>query len=146
MVNFQIGQCHICVDTERTELFYSVQPKVTDLCSCSLCSHYQHNVIHKPVRIYKILTAMGVDLTRFDKEDIEGVWHIGERDKFENSYLAHYKVFGHIGKTQNKRTNDKGLFVVHFFENEDDSLTKYSFTQLTDDSIEVRIEIECDRK
>ena len=91
---------------------------------------------------------MGVDLTRFDKDDVEGVWHTGERDKFENSYLVHYKVFGRIGKTQNKHghTNDKGLFIVDFFENEDDSFTKYSFMQVTDDTIEVRIEIECDRK
>ena len=91
---------------------------------------------------------MGVDLSRYDKDDIEGVWHIGEREKFKNSYLVHYKIFGQIGKTQNKngRINDKGLFEVDFFENEEDSFTKCSLTQVGVDAIEVRIEIECDRK
>ena len=90
---------------------------------------------------------MGVDLTKYDKDDIEGVWHIGERDKFKNSYLVHYRVFGKIGKTQNKNTHtNDGKLVVDFFENEVDSFTKYSLTQLSNDTIEVRIEIECDRK
>lgn len=91
---------------------------------------------------------MGVDLTRYDKEDIEGVWHIGERNKFHNSYLVHYKIFGQIGKTQNKGAylNDKGLLAVDFFENEEDSFTKYSFIQISDETIEVKIQIECDRK
>jgi len=91
---------------------------------------------------------MGVDLTRYDKEDVEGIWHIGERNKFNNSYLVHYKIFGQIDKTQNKgaHSNDKGILVADFFENEEDSFTKYSFIQISDEIIEVRIEIECDRK
>jgi hypothetical protein len=148
MVNFQIGQCRITVDTSKTESFYLTQPRVTELCDCLLCTHYEQTVIHKPVRIYEILTKMGVDLTKYDKNDIEGVWHIGERDKFENSYLVYYKIFGQIDKTQNKNahTNEGGLIVVDFFENEVDSFTKYSLTQVSNDTIEVRIEIECDRK
>jgi hypothetical protein len=110
--------------------------------------HYAEVVIFKPVRVYEILSKMGVDLTRYDRNDIEGVWHIGEREKFKNSYLVHYKIFGKIGKTQRKsgHTNGNGVFAVDFFDNEEDSFTKYSWTQVSDDTIEVRIEIECDRK
>ena len=35
---------------------------------------------------------------------------------------------------------------VEFIENEPDSVTKYSFTQVDEETIDVRIEIECDRK
>jgi len=142
MVNFQIGQSRITVDTAKTESFYLTQPRVTELCDCSLCTHYEQTVIHKPVRIYEILTKMGVDLTRYDKDDIEGVWHIGETEKFKNSYLVYYRIFGQIGKTQKKkgRTNDGGL-VVDFFENEADSFTKYSLTQTSNDTMRLRLRL-----
>jgi hypothetical protein len=148
IINFQIGQCRVTIDTLKTKLFYERQPKVTELCSCSFCTHYEFLVVNKPVRVFTILAKMGVDLTRYDKDDIEGIWHIGERDKFENSYLVHYKLFGSIGKTQNSsgHLNSKGRYIVDFFENEDDSFVKYSFMELDNEEIEVRIEIECDRK
>jgi hypothetical protein len=148
MINFQIGQCRITVDESKTKSFYSIQPKVTELCDCPACVYYAQTVINKPVKVYEILSKMGVDLTKYDKDEIEGIYHTGEREKFKNSYLVHYKIFGQIGKTQRKsgHTNEKGLFVVDFFDNEEDSFTKYSWTQVSDDTIEVRIEIECDRK
>ncbi len=90
---------------------------------------------------------MGVDLTKYDKDDKEGVWHIGEREKFENPYLVHYKIFGLLGKTQKKEGHTNGYEpVIDFFENERDSFAKYSLTQINNDTVEIRIEIECDRK
>lgn len=147
-VNFQIGQCRISADVARTETFYRVQPKHTELCNCPLCSYYEHTVITKPVKVFEILTKMGVDLSRHDKDDVETVWHIGERVKFRNSYLVFYKVFGQINKLSKKTAqyNSGGQMSVEFIENEPDSVTKYSFTQVDEETIDVRIEIECDRK
>lgn len=36
ITNFQIGQCRLTIDTLKTKLFYERQPKITELCNCSL--------------------------------------------------------------------------------------------------------------
>lgn len=82
---FQIGQCIIRVDVERTRYLYSEQNSIHEDCSCEHCLHYFVNVIKKPVRIFEILSKMGVDLGKNENAEPDGVWHIGKRERFKNS-------------------------------------------------------------
>jgi hypothetical protein len=146
--NFQISQCRIKVDVVKTTEFYSEQNLIVDDCDCKDCKHFAENVIKKEIRIFEILKKMGVDLAKNENNQPDGLWHTGEGDKFKNSYIHYYRIFGTIGKTQLSTTkiNNKGLKSVEYFANESDSFCRYIFSQINNEEIECQINLECDRK
>ena len=144
---FQIGQCRITVDIKKTTEYYSEQNLITDDCDCEFCKHYSENVINKDVRAFKILKNMGVDLSKNENNQLENVWHTGPREKFKNSYIHHYKIFGTIYKTTKTtlKVDENNLKTVEYFENELDSFCHYIFRQINNEEIDCQINIECDR-
>jgi hypothetical protein len=145
---FQISQCRITVDLDKTAEFYSRQNLIVDDCDSKYCKYFTEEVVHKEIRIFKILKNMGVDLVKNENNHPDGLWHTGDSDKFNNSYIQHYKIFGIIGKTQlsTLRINEKGLKSVEYFESTSDSFCRYIFSQLNSEEIECQINLECDRK
>ena len=53
---FQIYQCRITVDIDKTTAYYAEQNLITDDCDCEDCRHYAENVISKDVRVFQILS------------------------------------------------------------------------------------------
>ena len=145
---FQIYRCRITVDIEKTTAFYADQNLITIDCACDNCRHFAEDVINKNVRVFQILSKMGVNLAKNENNQPDGLWHTGSRNKFKNSYIHYYKIFGTIGKTtlSTLKTDENGLKTVEYFDNETDSYTNYIFRQTKEDEIECQINIECDRK
>ena len=148
-VGFQIGQCRIYVDIDKTRKFYEGLPRISENCTCGDCSYFETEVTSKEIRLFKILQKMGVDLTKQPNINPDGVCSTGDTDKYLRSYLGYYKVFGRLGKTQKstQNINDQGqLESVDFYEPEEDSYTQYKIKQVSDDQLTVDFYIECEKK
>lgn len=144
---FQICQCRITVDIAKTTAYYAEQNLITEDCNCEYCKHYVENVINKEVRIFEILSKMGVDLAKNGNNQPDGLWYTGSKNKFKHSYIHHYKIFGTIGKSTRStlKIDQNGRKSVEYFHNETDSYTNYIFRQSGDDEIECQVNIDCDR-
>ncbi|MCB0401360.1 MAG: hypothetical protein KDD41_04705 [Flavobacteriales bacterium] len=148
-IRFQIGQCRINVNIGKTKDFYKSQPKISENCTCKDCSYFENIVTKKNIRLMKILSQMGVDLTRQPNINLNGVCSTGETEKFQRSYMGYYKVFGRLGKTQKstQTINKEGqLESVDFYEPEDDSYIQYKVRQETNDQLTVDFYLECEKK
>ena len=78
-VDFQIGQCRIYVDTDRTKEFYETLPRISENCNCGDCVYFENEVIKKDIPLFRILKKMCVDLTRQPNINPDGVCSVGLR-------------------------------------------------------------------
>ena len=148
-IGFQIGQCRISVDNERTKEFYSTLPKISENCACGDCAHFESEVITKDLRLFRILKGMGVDLARQPNVNPDGICSIGPTEKYRHAYLGYYLVFGKFGKTQRTPqtlNSDGKLESVDFYESEEDSSVQYKIKQDSDDRLIFDFYLECDKK
>lgn len=148
-LEFQIGQCRVYVDTDKTKNFYKELPRISENCSCDDCDYFENEVIKKDIGLFRILNKMGVDLKRQPNINPDGVSSVGETDNFRRSYMGYYKLFGNLGKVQKSIQNKGGqgkLESVDFYEPEDDSYTQYKIKQENDDQLTIDFYIECEKK
>ena len=101
---FQIGQCRITVDLQRTKQFYSSLPRITDNCKCGYCQHYEKDIISKSNPFFDVLKRMNVDLSRQPNINPDGISCVGETKPGKLEYLGYYFVYGHLGKTSKKNS------------------------------------------
>ncbi len=147
--NFQIGQCRVFVEVDRTIDFYRELPRISENCNCEECKHFENVVTNMDLRLFKILEGMGVDLKRQPNINPDGVCSTGDIEKFQRTYMGYYKLFGKIGKTQrtHKQTNSNGeTTAVEFRESEEDAFVQYTIKQESTDELTVDFFIECERK
>jgi hypothetical protein len=145
---FQINKCRITIDIGKTTAYYATQNLITEDCDCENCKHYAENVIHKDIRIFDILKSMGVDLAKNENNQPDSLYYTGASEKFKNSYIHYYRVFGTIKKTtlSTLKVDENDLKSVEYFNNESDSFCNYILKQLNDHEIECQIILKCDRK
>ena len=137
-VGFQIGQCRIYVDTDRTKKFYDTLPRISENCNCGNCVYFENEVTKKDIRLFGILKKMGVELTRQPNINPDGVSSVGPTAKYNRTYIGYYQVFGKFGKTQKKTQTinvDGKLESVDFFEPLKDSYIHYKIIQDKDDQL-----------
>ena len=147
-VGFQIGQCRIYVDTDRTKEFYETLPGISENCNCGNCVYFENEVIKKDIPLFKILKKMCVDLTRQPNINPDGIYSVGPTTKYNRAYIGYYQVFGKFGKTQKKTQTinaDGKMESVEFFEPLNDSYIQYKILQDKDDQLIVEFYIECEK-
>ena len=147
-VNFQIGQCRIYVDTDKTKDFYYILPKISENCKCDDCKYFEYFMTKKEIRIFTILKNMGVDLTRQPNINPDGVCSVGPTDKYNRAYLGYYNVFGQLGKTQRKtqtKNVDGELESVNFIEHTSDNNMNYTIKQIKYNELTVEFYIESEK-
>jgi len=148
-VGFQIGQCRIYVDTDRTKKFYETLPRISENCNCGNCVYFENEITKKGIRIFEILKTMGVDLTRQPNINPDGVCSVGPTDKYNWAYLGYYQVFGQFGKSQKKtqtKNADGKLESVDFFESLNNSSIQYKIIQDKEDQLTVDFYLKCEKK
>jgi hypothetical protein len=149
LVNFQIGQCRITVDTDRTKKFYESLSRISENCECGDCAYFESEIIKKEIRLFKILQQMGVDLSRQPDIVPDGVISYGDNESFKNVYSGYYYVYGQVGKTQWKRqtmTMNGQIVSVDFSEAENDSFIEYNIIQESDEKLCVEFWLQCEKK
>lgn len=148
-VNFQIGQCRITVDLDRTRDFYSELPRISENCKCQDCEHFENVVTNMNIHLFEMLKRMGVNLKRQPNINPDGVCSTGETDEFQRTYMGYYKLFGNVGKAQRtpKLVNSNGeLTAFEFRETEEDAFVQYTIKQASTDELTIDFFIECERK
>lgn len=136
-MRIQIGQCRIDVDTEKTKMFYSKQPRITENCACNFCSYFENEVISQPNRLFEILRVMSVDLKRQPDLDPAGLDCFDTRNN-QLSYKGYYFVFGKIVKTTKKtavRDENNTVTEIGFNETEFGPGTLATIKQIDEDKL-----------
>ena len=147
-VQFQIGQCRIYVDTDKTKDFYSKFPKISENCKCGDCKYFEDVIIKKDIRLFTILKSMGVDLDRQPNINPDGICSVGPTDKYNRAYFGYYNLFGQLGKTQRKtqtKNPDGELESVDFIEHTSDNNVNYTIKQIKENELTVEFYIECEK-
>ncbi len=148
-VNFQIGQCRIVTEVDRTKKFYNGLPRISENCSCKDCSYFETELIKKKIRLFEILKKMGVDLAKQPNINSDRVFSGGETGKYQKSFNGSYKIYGRLKKTQKstQMINGEGqLESVDFYESEKDSCIQYKIKQDSNDQLTIDFFIECEKK
>lgn len=146
---FQIGQCRVLVDTDKTREFYQGLPRISENCACGDCDYFENEVTQKDIRLFEILRKMGVDLKRKPNINPDGVCSTGETEKFKRSYIGYYNLIGRLGKTQkpNQIKNKEGqLESVDFYEPESDSFMQFKINQVQENRLTIDFYLECEKK
>lgn len=148
-VNFQIGQCRVTVDLDRTREFYRELPRISENCKCQDCEHFENVVTNMNIHLFELLNKMGVNLKRQPNINPDGVCSTGETDKFQRSYMGYYKLFGNFGKARRTPAlvNSEGEpTAFEFRETEEDAFVQYTIKKESTDELTVDFFIECKRK
>ena len=146
---FQIGQCRVFVDTDKTNEFYQELPRISENCTCGDCNYFENEVTKKDIQLFKILLKMGVDLKRQPNINPDGICSTGETEKYLRSYIGYYNLVGQLGKTQRptQEKNDLGqLESVDFYESEDDSFIQFKIKHQEENRLIVDFYLECEKK
>ena len=94
ITNFNIGDCLLWVDIEKTHQFYLTQVKIKDNCQCDDCKFYSEIFIKEPLEIFLILSSLGVDLQRNLTSEPTGIWCIKDE---KNNFLHCNQVYQVVG-------------------------------------------------
>ena len=148
-VNFQIGQCLMTVEVDRTKNFYRELPLISENCNCIDCEHFETVVTEMNFRLFEMLNQMGVNLRRQPNINPDGVCSTGETDKFQRAYMGYYKLFGKVGgaeRAPSKVNSDGEPTAFEFRETEEDAFVQYTIKQESTDQLTIDFFIECERK
>jgi hypothetical protein len=93
---FKINYSTLLVDTERTQLSYLNQIKITEDCTCEECKYFATVFVKGHLEIFTILSTMGVDLEKSLKSNPQRLWCVLGANK-EFLYCEQmYQVDGEI--------------------------------------------------
>ncbi|MHA4812560.1 hypothetical protein ACX0G9_30990 [Flavitalea flava] len=147
-VNFQIGQCRLHIQIERTKEFYAAQPKISTNCSCDNCKYFENEVINHSNRLFEVLKEMGVDLSRQPNINSDGICCVGDTKPDKLGYMGNYFVYGKIGKTskKNKKSEDDNrVSEVTFNDAEFGHNTQATIRQFEEDKLSFGFYMDVDK-
>jgi len=146
---FQIGQCRLHIHLKRTKEFYSVQPKISENCSCGYCKYFENKVIKQTSKLFDLLKKMGVELNRQPDINPDGISCIGESKPHKLGYMGYYFVYGEIGKTSKKNkklNNDGSVNEVVFNNTEFGTETHVTIKQIEDDKLSFEFYLDVEKE
>ncbi len=133
-ITFEIEDCLILVESDKTKQFYLTQEKITDDCQCNNCKFYVEDFTKEALEIFSILSSMGVDLEKNLNSEPTGVWCI--RD--ENVSFLHcnqiYQAVGQFLNNDNKK--------LRYEKEEKGYITSALIVQFNSDTIKIQLTID----
>jgi hypothetical protein len=122
------------LDIQATKEYYLKQPPIIE-CGCDDCLYFVNTISQMPLRVFKIISDMGVDVCKNEHSENGGLSSV-EISADNLLYIHSYTIQGHI----NSKTDDKGE--IHFSEIEESCYAKYFFKKKSENSFSCVINIE----